>query len=82
MIIVHDPMAVGREVAQVADLHVQEPALDRTSDDSSRQRLLDHRRKDRDDVYSHHAKVRLKPDTTETRLARNLAHPDSGSVRL
>ena len=40
------------------------PALDRPSQDAGRQRLLDHRRKDRDDVNSHHATVRLKPDTT------------------
>ena len=29
------------------------PALDRAADDAGRQRLLDHRRKDRDDVESH-----------------------------
>ena len=51
--IVHHPVPVGREVPQVADLHVQRAALDRPAEHARRQRLLDHRRKNRDDVEGH-----------------------------
>ena len=73
--IVHDAMPVGRVVAQVADLDVQRAPLDRAPDDAGRQRLLDHRRKDRDDVYSHHA-------TTGSRLIAGSLGPITHRVRL
>jgi len=46
-------VAIGREVPQIANPHVQRAALDRAAHDPGRQRLLDHRRKDRNDVESH-----------------------------
>src|SRR5207248_981179 len=51
--IVHDTVTIGREFAQVTHLHVEEAARDRAADDPRRERLLDHRREDRDNVERH-----------------------------
>ena len=55
--VVHDPMAIGREVAQVVHLDVEQTALDRPADHAGRERLLEHRRKNRDDVERHGTRI-------------------------
>jgi len=58
--IVDDPMTIGRKFAQVADLHIHGPALDRPAEDAFSQRLFEHRRKNRDDIELHACVRRAK----------------------
>src|SRR4029079_13502061 len=52
--IVDHPMAVCSELAQISGRNLARSAFDRTADDARPQRVLDHRRKNRDDVDAHH----------------------------
>ena len=51
--IVHDMVTIGREVAQVVNRDVQQPALPRPSDHAFLETRVDHPREDRDDVELH-----------------------------
>jgi hypothetical protein len=51
--IVYAAMPVGREVAQVVNLHVQQPAFNAATDHAFREAGFDHPRKNRDDVEFH-----------------------------
>ena len=68
--VVHDAVAIGREVAQVAHLHVERPTIDRAAENPHGQRLLDHRRKDRDDVERHRAFNSSSPGGGSITIAR------------
>src|SRR5205085_8866070 len=74
--VVHDPVTIGREVAQIAHLHVERPAVDRPADDARGQRLLDHRRENCDDVERH-----LDHPTCYA-FTFNSINPSGGSIRM